>query len=194
MARTKAFNPEEKLTVAMMQFWQYGYDGTSLQDLVDVMGINRFSIYNTFGDKEALFFKSLTHYTKQIFEPLTGPLLSDGPGMQRIQQYFLNLSTILAAGVIKSGCFMQNAVQEASVTNPDVAPYVASVFDRLRQGFINALQDAEKAGELTVVMDAEGAAEFLLMQVQALIVSQRQVSAEQLQANTAFLLADIARW
>ena len=194
MARTKAFNPEEKLTVAMMQFWQHGYDGTSLQDLVDAMGINRFSIYNTFGDKEALFFKSLKHYTTQIFEPLTKPLLSDGPGMQRIQQYFLNLSTILAAGIIKSGCFMQNAVQEASVTNPEVGPYVASVFDRLRQGFINALQDAEKAGELTVVLDAEAAAEFLLMQVQALIVSQRQVSPEQLQANTAFLLEDIARW
>lgn len=194
MARTKAFNPEEKLTVAMMQFWQHGYDGTSLQDLVDAMGINRFSIYNTFGDKEALFFKSLKHYKAQIFEPLTRPLLSDGPGMQRIQQYFLNLSTILAAGVIKSGCFMQNAVQEASVTNPEVGPYVASVFDRLRQGFISALQDAEKAGELTVVLDAEGAAEFLLMQVQALIVLQRQVSPEQLQANTAFLLKDIARW
>ena len=194
MARTKAFNPEEKLTVAMMQFWQHGYDGTSLQDLVDAMGINRFSIYNTFGDKEALFFKSLKHYTTQIFEPLTGPLLAEGPGMQRIQQYFLNLSTILAAGVIKSGCFMQNAVQEAAVTNPDVAPYVASIFDRLRQGFINALEDAEAAGELTAVLDAKAAAEFLLMQVQALIVLQRQVSPEQLQANAAFLLADIARW
>jgi len=89
---------------------------------------------------------------------------------------------------------MQNAVQEASVTNPEVAPYVASVFDRLRQGFVTALEDAEKAGELTVALDFKQAAEFLLMQVQALIVSQRQVSPEQLQANTAFLLEDIARW
>lgn len=194
MARTKAFNPEEKLTLAMMQFWQQGYDGTSLQDLVDVMGINRFSIYNTFGDKEALFFQSLQHYTSVVFEPLIQPLLSDEPGLQRIQNYFLCLTQALIAGGVKSGCFMQNAVQEASVTNPEVAPFVASVFERLRKGFVAALSDAQSAQELTAVTDLEAAAEFLLMQVQALIVSQRQVSADQLLANTRFLLADLARW
>ncbi|PCJ30063.1 MAG: TetR family transcriptional regulator [Moraxellaceae bacterium] len=194
MARTKAFDPEEKLTLAMMQFWHHGYDGTSIQGLVDTMGINRFSIYNTFGDKDALFFKSLQHYSVVVFDPLLLPLQSDAPGLERIQAYFLHFVDKLTRVKIKAGCFLQNAVQEAAVTNPEVRPYVASLFDRLRKGFYAALNDAHNANELARLEDIEGGTEFLLMQVQALLALHRQESTRTLKSNVNFLLAEVQSW
>ena len=55
MARKKEFDREEVLTKAMYTFLQHGYEGTSMQTLVSTMGINRGSLYDTFGDKHSLF-------------------------------------------------------------------------------------------------------------------------------------------
>ena len=51
MPRQKDFDPDRALGNAMELFWEKGYEATSVQDLVDRMGINRFSMYDTFGSK-----------------------------------------------------------------------------------------------------------------------------------------------
>ena len=48
----------------MEVFWQKGYEGASLPDLTEAMGINRPSLYAAFGNKEALFRKALDSYTE----------------------------------------------------------------------------------------------------------------------------------
>ena len=60
--RTKTFNVQEALAQAVQLFWRQGYDGTSMTDLVQAMGINRQSIYDTFGDKHRLFILALDAY------------------------------------------------------------------------------------------------------------------------------------
>ena len=62
MARHKAFNREEVLDRAIEVFWAHGYEATSIQELVDSMGINRGSLYDTFGDKHRLFLEALDRY------------------------------------------------------------------------------------------------------------------------------------
>ena len=64
MARTKCFNRDEALEKAIGAFWAKGYEATSVQDLVDCMGINRGSLYDTFGDKHKLFLEALDRYGK----------------------------------------------------------------------------------------------------------------------------------
>ena len=68
MARNKAFDPEERLEKARDLFWQKGYNATSMQDLVDGMQLNRASIYDTYGDKHALFQQCLANYAKQTLK------------------------------------------------------------------------------------------------------------------------------
>ncbi|MGD9921955.1 MAG: TetR/AcrR family transcriptional regulator, partial [Pseudorhodoplanes sp.] len=58
----KQFDTDEVLEKAMRAFWDRGYEATSLQDLVDHTGINRGSLYATFGDKHALFIAALRRY------------------------------------------------------------------------------------------------------------------------------------
>jgi TetR/AcrR family transcriptional regulator, transcriptional repressor for nem operon len=64
MARNKAFDPQEKLEKAQELFLEKGYSATSMQDLVDGMQLNRASIYDTYGDKYALFQQCLENYAK----------------------------------------------------------------------------------------------------------------------------------
>jgi len=60
--RPRAFDPEKALETAMCLFWRKGYEGTSLTDLTEAMGINRPSLYATFGNKEELFKKAFARY------------------------------------------------------------------------------------------------------------------------------------
>jgi len=64
MARTREFDEEKVLEAAMQLFWEKGYEATSLSDLTARMGIQRPSIYSTFGDKKELFEAALRRYKK----------------------------------------------------------------------------------------------------------------------------------
>lgn len=60
--RPRTFDVDEALDVALMVFWRKGYEGTSIDDLTDAIGINRPSLYCAFGNKEQLFRKALDRY------------------------------------------------------------------------------------------------------------------------------------
>ena len=63
--RPRAFDPERALDAALRVFWEKGYEGTSLADLTAAMGINKPSLYATFGDKAELFRKVVDHYMRR---------------------------------------------------------------------------------------------------------------------------------
>ena len=65
MARTKEFNPQEKLLKARNLFWEKGYQGTSMEDLVQETSLSRGSIYDTYGDKHSLFLQCLKSYVSE---------------------------------------------------------------------------------------------------------------------------------
>lgn len=65
MGRPREFSEAAALDAAMRVFWERGYEGTSLDDLTQAMGINRSSLYSTFGDKESLFRRVISLYGEQ---------------------------------------------------------------------------------------------------------------------------------
>lgn len=81
MARNVEFDEQLAISKAMDVFWRKGYNGATMRDLTEAMGINSSSLYNTIGDKHQLFIRSIKHYTesrmkaavKQL-EPIKSPL------------------------------------------------------------------------------------------------------------------------
>ncbi|WP_253975662.1 TetR/AcrR family transcriptional regulator [Myxococcus dinghuensis] len=64
VGRPRAFDVDEALDRALRLFWRQGYEGTSLSDLTEELGINRPSLYAAFGNKEELFRKALERYVE----------------------------------------------------------------------------------------------------------------------------------
>src|SRR6266568_1383877 len=113
MARQKEFNRDEVLHKAMEVFWTRGYEGASIQDLVKHMGINRQSIYDTFGDKHSLFLQSLDRYreieNRKVFAVLERP----GSVKRNLRQLFEEvISRSISAEGRRRGCFVGNSMSE----------------------------------------------------------------------------------
>ena len=79
MAGVRQFDRNQLLSQAMMVFWRNGYQATSIQDLVEATGVNRGSLYATFGDKCGLFLAVLDHYAELIAHPIMAELNNPSP-------------------------------------------------------------------------------------------------------------------
>ncbi len=88
MARPREFERDVVLDRAMQVFWSRGYEATSIQHLVDRMGIQRGSLYDTFGDKRALFFAAINRYDRVVTAKLVAVLEEPGSGKDAIRRLF----------------------------------------------------------------------------------------------------------
>jgi AcrR family transcriptional regulator len=75
MARPKEFDSDQALDKAMEPFWRQGYEATSIKDLVRHMGINRGSLYNTFGHKHRLFLACMDRYCDNMATMRARPMV-----------------------------------------------------------------------------------------------------------------------
>src|SRR5215207_11183976 len=87
MARHKEFDPDAAATEAMETFWERGYAATSVNDLLAEMGLNRGSLYGTFGDKKQLFLAALDRYEAQRSVELHEMLDPDGSARAALVEF-----------------------------------------------------------------------------------------------------------
>jgi len=161
MARTKEFDEDQALENAMLTFWEQGYEATSVQDLVDVTGVQRQSLYDTFGSKHEIFLRSLMRY-----QALKGDQLSDlikrhpRGGLRLIRAVFDSC----AAETVQDarGCFAANCSAELGERDEDVAERVRVGRDGLQSLFERCLVEARTAGELGNPSSPPALAHFLV--------------------------------
>lgn len=116
MARKKEYQEEEVLEKAMKVFWQHGYHNTSMQMLEKEMGINKFSIYASFGSKHGLFLESFKAYqqrTKYIFEKL----INANNGVEDIKTFFYDFVDMCYRKGNYKGCLIINSCNEFTERN-----------------------------------------------------------------------------
>ena len=111
MARKKQYNEDEVVEKAMNLFWKNGYEATSMQMLEKEMGINKFSIYSSFGNKHGLFLESLKQYKSKVSATLV-KFKNGTNGVEDIKQFFYDsISSNFKLGNQK-GCFVTNTYNE----------------------------------------------------------------------------------
>lgn len=147
MGRPKEFDPDHALSRAMELFWERGYQGTSMQDLVEHMGINRGSLYDTFGGKRALFQAALERYCAQYITALVTSL--EGPGDARTV-----LSAALQAEVETlldperpHGCLLTSSALELSARDERVRVTVEENLLRIEDALCALLERTGDRGE-----------------------------------------------
>lgn len=168
MARNCNFDRQEKLIAAMELFWQQGYANTSVADLVAHLGINRFSLYNSYGDKQRLYQEALDYYLEHVSFPPVAAILHRDAALDAVRDYITRFVALQREQTC--GCFLQNAVLEQGQTDAFVQQACARLFARLEQAFCQALTNAGHNGELRVGVAPEKISRFLLLQLQGIRV------------------------
>mgnify|MGYP000267375213 CR=1 FL=1 len=149
--RSRQFDPDTALDAAMQVFWRQGYEATTIQDLVDEMGINRFSLYDTFGDKHALYLQTLDMYANCVVSSFTKGLFEQaekvGP-LSAIEASLLGMVDRAHEPADVCGCLYQRAVTEMASADPEVRKRFERSQQTLHEIYATLLKDARVAGEL----------------------------------------------
>ncbi len=170
MARPKEFNREQVLEKAMHVFWNKGYECASMQDLVDAMGINRGSLYATFGDKRKLHLEALDHFYKTEIAHMMSPLEQPGSKITAIRQIFETAAECACQNGDRRGCMMYNTAVELCPSDREVSAKVAQGLKRVEKCFYDALVVAQNEGELSADKNPSGLARYLTNSINGLRV------------------------
>lgn len=170
MGRHKEFNRDEALDRAIDTFWCRGYEATSVQDLVDEMGINRGSLYDTFGDKHTLFLAAIDRYHERSLACTLGYLTAPGPARLAIEAAIRNMITCAGADLQRRGCLLTNSAVELAPHCSDTAERVVGYYQRLEDAFHDALVRAAREGSLGTSKEPRALARFITCSTQGMLV------------------------
>lgn len=175
MAGKKSFLPDQALEKAMNLFWKQGYEASSIEDLVLCTGLGRGSLYDTFGDKHALYIAALNRYITAFREQ--GAALQDQTGLlsEILEGFFQACIEALLGDPARRGCFLVNATLEMAPHDPEVNKVVQVALQEIEEGFYRLLIKAQVAGELPWTSDPHQLARFL----QATLISIRVLARAQ---------------
>ena len=173
MARPKEFEREEVLDRAIEVFWDRGYEAASIQDLVDQMGINRGSLYDTFGDKHHLFLEALDRYEEVFHAEILEMLTEAGSPRKAIERVFDSVTRQCACDSGRRGCLLTNAAVELSGHDSDTSDRIRANFTRLETAFHQACKASIEKGEIRTRHDPRALARFLTSSLQGLRVMSK---------------------
>jgi len=160
MARPRGFDRADALQAAMEVFWTNGYAGSSADTLIKEMGIARQSLYDTFGNKRALYLEALRAYSAGNVRALIQVLRAETSPLAAIRSVLL-APVLLSPEDRKKGCFGINAICEFGVSDPDVRGAGASGQAALDATIEHLLEEAKDKGEVRPDLSVRAACNFI---------------------------------
>lgn len=172
MPRAKEFDEAEVLDQALELFRARGFKHTSFSDLVAELGVSRQSLYDTYGDKQALYHAALKRYLASGIDMIRRKL--DDPAPVR------ELLTVLFSGMIDGqcangspGCLMVNSMVELSPHDADIRALAQEHAHAIESLFASRLSAAQRKGDLAKSKDPVALARFLYHTLLGLAVASR---------------------
>ena len=161
MPRNKQFDTDEVLDKAMELFWKQGFHATTMQNLVDSLGINRASIYDTFGGKHQLYEAAFERYRERNQDQIKGLLDREKNAFKGLRKLFLWNLEVSLQDKDNKGCFVVNCTSEYYPLNKAISSTLLhnkAAFESAVSKFISLGQQKR---QLSKNLDAEGMAQYL---------------------------------
>ena len=164
MPDIKHFDPDAALDTVVRLFWRQGVASTGIQDIVTETGLNRSSLYATFGGKQELYRAALRRYMDQWSRPAFRRLAEDGRGLAAVADFFGGLIEVRCSGeYARWGCMVANAHAGAENGDPEVRVLLEGHHEQLRDALHSALVTAGAQGQLAPGTDPGAAADLLAL-------------------------------
>jgi TetR/AcrR family transcriptional regulator, copper-responsive repressor len=172
--RPRQYDPDQALAKAAAAFWKGGFAGTSLDELVAATGMNRPSLYAAFGDKHALYLKTLERYQRKS-RAKTLELLADDPPLRIFLTRFYDgaLEIYRAGGDDARGCYSVSTAPAQAIVDAAVRAFL---HDSIRgtDSFLAAqIEKARGRGELAAGADPAALAQIATATMHTLAVRSR---------------------
>lgn len=195
MARPVEFEYDDVLENAMEQFWKEGFEASSVQKLLDATGINRGTLYNSFGDKDTFFKSCVGRYNDMVKSQIDATLGDKAAKADKALASFFDAIVVNAPAKQRAmGCLLVNSICESIVWNPEIQKILKDSLNTIRKGVLARTRELEKGKLLSKGLSADGAADVLMSLYAGLKVSSRSGKpARQLAEQAAFTLASIRR-
>ena len=161
MGRKNRFSKEHALNKDMHLFWEKGYDATYISDLIETMGISRSTLYDSFGDKDALFKLVLEQY-KNYGSQKRNLLFSDTNTKESLKSFFYQHIEKCYSDDIPKGCIITNSSLLIGQIDPSIEEILINDFNELEKAFKQVIEEGKKKGEISQEDDTELVAYSLL--------------------------------
>jgi AcrR family transcriptional regulator len=158
--RPIGFDKEAALEAAMLLFWEHGFEGTSMADLTEAMGLNPSSIYAAFGDKHALFSLAVKRYM-QIRAQYATKALEEPTLKKVIRALFDNTVTFLTTPGHPPTCMTLAGAIGCSVDAAPAKDLLTQIRKQNQVAIRMRLLQARKSGELSKDVNVDDYTRYL---------------------------------
>ena len=142
MVGVRQFDEQEMIATALDVFWRKGLHDATMQDLAAATGVQRGSLYNAYGDKEAIFQRAFDQYAGQLLDSC-GQALAEGDDIAARLRNFLDLLIVnMTSGSPPRGCLTTRTALDAAMSSPEVRQRVQGLLGRLEQVVSKAISSA----------------------------------------------------
>jgi AcrR family transcriptional regulator len=164
MPDIKHFDPDAALELVVRLFWRQGVASTGIQDVVTATGLNRSSLYATFGGKQDLYLAALRRYIESRSRPAFRRLAEDKRGLPAVVEFFEGLIEARCSGEhARWGCMVANAHAGAENNDPQIRSVIEEHHQQLRTALRTALATAQARDQLGPDVDLGAAADLLAL-------------------------------
>ena len=186
LGRPLSFDRDKALNAALLQFWQTGYETTSVAELTQAMGITAPSLYTAFGDKESLFLECLEKYANP--GPKTTPeLIAEAGSARQAAQQLLEVSAWwFTQQDAPAGCLVASAAASGSVNSQRVRAALKRIRDANRKALQKRAERDIREGRLPRTTNAQALASMTMAIVQGMSTLARDGTGQK-------ALLDVAR-
>jgi len=167
MARPKAFDKDDALAAAMEVFWTTGYERASLDVLLKALGISKQSLYDTFGDKRALYLKALDHYRDQTLTSMRTLFASAQSTREGFARLLLGLCAESVARHAR-GCLLLSANLERETGDAVIAQFLRENQAAVEKILADAITEGQTRRELSKTLDPQSLARFFAVTIQGM--------------------------
>ncbi len=180
MARPVKHDRTSVLEAATALFWERGYRGVSINDLVKETGMLTGSFYSSFGNKEGIFIECIHHYAALVAKHYEAAGRAKSP-LKRIENLLRNLESDSLKHDDRRACFMINSLLEIAPQSPKISKILRGYLQLSETWIEERLNEAKEAGELDPKADSKTLAACLFGVTYAVRVKARaNESAERL--------------
>jgi TetR/AcrR family transcriptional regulator, transcriptional repressor for nem operon len=162
MARPREFDEAKALEKAIECFWERGYEATSMRDLATKMGISAPSLYNTYGDKHALFAQALERYLDHSARALIKRFEDSLPPKQAVRRFIEEIIKHSINDRERRGCFLVNSALEVAPHDRELGTFIADRFSEIEAFFYRSIKAAQAEGAIPRNRAAKDLARLLL--------------------------------